>query len=113
MSFQNVEDLLRYLENNFTNWTSENEKIDNFIQEMQLNIKDCHDVVFEWIPYDQFIKIEETSKYNSITICSAIWKDGPLYYHFEKEYTRDSNKKVALKYLQNSQNNIELIINEV
>jgi hypothetical protein len=45
---------------------------------------------------------------------SAIWKDGPLYYNFNKnEYTRDSNKKVTLKCLQNSQNTTELLINEV
>ncbi|GBC42510.2 kinase-like domain-containing protein [Rhizophagus irregularis DAOM 181602=DAOM 197198] len=32
-------------------WTSGNEKIDDFIQEMQLKINNENDVVFEWIPY--------------------------------------------------------------
>jgi hypothetical protein len=99
------------VQKNFT-WLSGNEKIDNFIQEMQFDIKNYDDVVFEWIPYNQLNEIKETGKYNSKTIYLAIWKDGPLHYRFGK-YTRDSNKKVALKYLQNSQNNIELLINEV
>ena len=32
---------------NFTNWTSGNGKIDNIIQEMQLKIDSCHDILFE------------------------------------------------------------------
>jgi hypothetical protein len=44
---------------------------------------------------------------------SAMWKDGPLYYHYGK-YTRISNEGVALKCLHNSQDiMIEFVINEV
>src|ERR1700722_9973110 len=50
---------IKYLKDNFTNWTSGNEKVDNFIQEMQLKINKPADIVFEWIPYDQFYDIEE------------------------------------------------------
>ena len=35
---------------NFINWTSENEKIDRFIQEMQSKFNDYDDKIFEWIP---------------------------------------------------------------
>src|SRR6266498_2565562 len=42
------------LKKNFTNWTSENERIDNLIQEMQLEINEIDDMVFEWIPYNEF-----------------------------------------------------------
>jgi hypothetical protein len=84
---------------------------------MQLNnIKDYNNnnIVFEWIPYNQFNEIKGIGKNNFITMYSAIWKDGPLYYDYnKKEYTRNSNKEVALKYLKNSQNSIKLIINEV
>jgi hypothetical protein len=101
------------VQNNFT-WPNGNGIIDDFIQEMQLNIKNHYDVIFEWIPYDQFNEIKEMGKNSSITVHSAIWKDGPLYYNDEKkEYIRDSNKIVTLKCLQNSQNTIEIIINEV
>jgi hypothetical protein len=73
-----------------------------------------NNTIFEWIPYDQFSEINELSKNNSIKVYSAIWKDGPLYYNIKyKKYTRELNKKVALKCLKNSQNNIEFLINEV
>jgi hypothetical protein len=92
---------MNILKNNFTNWTSGNEKIDNFIQEMQLKIDDYNDIVFEWIPYNQFNEIKEIGKNDHITIYSAIWKNGLLY------------KEVALKYLHNLQNSVESLINEV
>ena len=90
-------------------WPSGNEKIDDFIQEMQLK---SSNYVFEWIPYSQFNKIKETGKNNLTTVYSAIWKDGPLIYKNDK-YTRDSNEKVALKCLHNSQYPIKFLIDEV
>jgi hypothetical protein len=96
------------------NWTSGNEKIDEFIQEKQLIIKDHNDVVFEWIPYNQFNEIKETGRNDLITVYSAIWKDGPLQYlGYTNKYIRDSNKEVALKCLHNSTNPIEFVINVV
>ena len=41
----------------FTKWTSENEKIDDLIQEIQLKINDYNDIIFEWIPYKYYIII--------------------------------------------------------
>src|SRR5215213_8808427 len=78
------------LKGNFTNWTSGNEKIDVFIQEMQLKIYNRSNIVFEWIPYDQFSDIKEIGKGGFATVYSAIWKDGPLRYseNYEK-YTRN------------------------
>jgi hypothetical protein len=96
------------LRKNFTNCTSRNEKIDNFIQEKQLGNNDPSNILFEWILYDQFFDIEKVNKNESSTIYSAKWKNGPLYYH-----TRSSpNKIVALKYLRNKQN-IDEFLNEV
>src|SRR5947207_11693363 len=96
------------VQKNFT-WLSGNEKIDNFIQEMQLNINSHNDIVLEWIPYNYF---NEIKKINSITIYSAIWKDGPLYWNEQsKKYTRDSNKEVALNCLSSSKNLIEFVLN--
>jgi hypothetical protein len=102
---------------NFINWTSGNETIDNFIQEKQLKIK-CYtnNAVFEWVPYNQFNEIEKTGRNNLITVYSAVWKDGPFYkkdMQYNISYTRDSNKKVALKCLHNSKNPVEFVINEV
>ena len=94
---------------------SANEKIDDFIQEMHLKINSYDDIVFEWIPYSsQFNKIKEIGKGGFATIYTAIWKDGPLYYsNMYKNYARDYNQKVVLKYLHNSQNRIEFLIDEV
>uniref|UniRef100_U9TNL2 Protein kinase domain-containing protein n=1 Tax=Rhizophagus irregularis (strain DAOM 181602 / DAOM 197198 / MUCL 43194) TaxID=747089 RepID=U9TNL2_RHIID len=108
--------ILRYLKTNFTNWTSGNKKIDDFIQKGQLEIKNYYDdIVLEWIPYNQFNEIKETGKNSLITVYSAKWKDGPLYkkYNWSGNYTRDSNKKVALKCLHNSQESIDSLINEI
>ncbi|CAB5356989.1 unnamed protein product [Rhizophagus irregularis] len=47
------------------------------------------------------------------TLYSATWINGPLYYGYKyRNYTRDSNKVVVLKYLRNSQNSIKSLINE-
>ncbi len=96
-------------------YCSGNIKIDKFIQEMQLKINSKNDIVFEWISYNQFDYIKEISKGDFATIHSATWKDGPLYYNYaHNEYTRKSNKKVSLKFLnQKSQNITEEFLNEV
>ena len=92
---------------NMTTWISGNEKIDDFIQEMQLKIDSFDDIVFEWIPYNQFDNIKEICEYEFITIYSAIWKYGSLYYDSDRtEYTKkqfDKNKNVTLKFFCNSQ----------
>ena len=102
------------LKENFENWTSGNEKIDNFIQERQLNINYCDDTIFEWIPYNQFYNLKETEKDGFATVLSAIWKDGSLYYDMnEKKYKRNQNIKVVLKCLYITQNITDEFLNEV
>ncbi|CAB5351855.1 unnamed protein product [Rhizophagus irregularis] len=104
---------LKHLKNKLKNWTSGNEKIDNFIRERQLKVVDHDFIVFEWIPYSQFSEIKEISKSSSMTVYSAIWGDGPLHKSKrDKHYTRISNKKVALECLHNSQNPIDSLINK-
>jgi hypothetical protein len=81
---------------------------------MQLKIDGHNNIVFEWIPYNQFNEIKEIEKNEHIALYSAIWKDGPLYYNsYYNKYIRNSNNKVALKYLHNLQNTVESLINEV
>src|SRR5204863_147845 len=68
-------------------YCSRNKQIDNFIQEMQLKRSPHNDIVFGWIPYNQFDDIKEINKGDFATIHSAIWKDGPLlYYDRDMEY---------------------------
>ena len=66
------------LKGNFTNWTSGNEKIDELIQEMQLNINKYNDIIFEWIPYNQFSDIKEIGRGGFATVYSVTWKDGMM-----------------------------------
>ncbi|PKK63425.1 hypothetical protein RhiirC2_140264, partial [Rhizophagus irregularis] len=100
---------INYLKRNFTNWTSENKQIDDFIQKEQLQIENPWNIIFEWIPYSQFISIEKIENIGAI----AIWKDGPLIYNAKSnKYERNFNKKVALKYLYDSQN-IPQFLNKV
>ncbi|PKK80506.1 hypothetical protein RhiirC2_33728 [Rhizophagus irregularis] len=102
---------INHLKDNFTNWTSGNEKIDSLIQKNQLKINEYKDTIFEWISYNKFIKINEIGKGGFYT---AIWKDGPLYYSISnKKYKRKLNEEVLLKYLYGSQNINNKILNEV
>ncbi|CAB5371083.1 unnamed protein product [Rhizophagus irregularis] len=63
-----------------TNWTSGNEKIDDLIKEMQLKINKPNDIVFEWIPYNQFSNIEEIGDGGFSKVYFAIWGVGLLHY---------------------------------
>ncbi|CAB5380279.1 unnamed protein product [Rhizophagus irregularis] len=100
------------LKQNFVNWTSKNERIDNFIQKMQLKISNYDDIIVEWIPYNQLNSIKEIGKGGFATVYFAIWKDGPLKYEMELKRTTP-NKEVALKCLHNSQNITNEFLNEV
>ncbi|UZO13505.1 uncharacterized protein OCT59_005003 [Rhizophagus irregularis] len=63
---------------------------------------------FEWISCNQLKDIKEICRDDFIVLYSAIWMDGPLKYdtYYKKECKRVPNKKVDLKYLYNSPNNI-------
>ncbi|CAB4431916.1 unnamed protein product [Rhizophagus irregularis] len=103
------------LRNNFKNWTSGNEKIDELIQEMQLKIDHFRDKMVEWIPYNQFKDIKEIGRDDFTALYSAIWIDAPLQYDDDdKEWTRKPTSiGVSLKCLYNSQNNTNEFLNEV
>ena len=91
-----------------------NKKIDNLIREIQSKINSYDDIVFEWIPYNQLDSIKEISKGDFATVYSAVWKDGPLHYNYDKnEYIRKSDKKITLKCIHNSQNITDEFLNEV
>ncbi len=79
---------------------------------MQLKINDHKDIIFEWIPYNQFDGIKEIGKGGFSTVYLTKWKDGPLYWN-KMEYVRDLNKPVALKCLHNSKSITNEFLNEV
>jgi hypothetical protein len=105
---------IRDLKNNFTNWTSGNKIIDNFIQEMQLSINTYYEKVLEWIPYDQFKDIREINKGDPGTEYSATWEVGSLFYDDnEMKWTRVPDEYVTLKVLRNSENTINKFLDKV
>jgi hypothetical protein len=94
----------------------DNKKINDLIQEMKLSIdynSSYNEMIFEWIPYDQFDDIKEIGKGGFSTVYSAIWKDGLLYYDILSKWKRIQNTKVALKCLHNSHDSLNEFINEV
>ena len=87
-------------------YCSGNKKIDNIIQEMQLKIDNQTDLIYEWIPYNQFNDITERGKHIFATVYSAKWKDGPLEYNTNtKKYESNPNHEALalIIYLHDSQ----------
>jgi hypothetical protein len=91
------------------NW-SENEKINDFVQEMlymRLDYYNYYGHVFEWIPYNHLNCAKEIERGAFTTVYSAIWNDGPLKYDKnKKEWKRISDYKVALKSLHGLYNGL-------
>jgi hypothetical protein len=107
--FISLSDGKKIIEENFINWTSGNEKIDNFIREKQLKYRE-YDFdtapVFEWVPYNEFINIKEIGDNCLI----ALWNKGPLFYDkYNSSWYRKSYEKVVLRFLYNSQNADEFL----
>ena len=97
---------------NFTNQTSNNEKIDDFIQEMQLKFDFIFSFsLFQWIPYDDFCNIKEIRKSDFDTIYLAIWGKGLSKYNYKNNSLNITY--VTLKHIHNSQNMIDEFLNKV
>ncbi|GES95364.1 kinase-like domain-containing protein [Rhizophagus clarus] len=97
---------MEYLKDDITNRTSGNEKLDGLIQKYQLKYGG-DGTVFEWISYNEFVDVKEIRKGD---FAIAIWTDGSLYYSIpNRKFKRKSNKKVLLKYLNNSRNNDDFL----
>ncbi|UZO11916.1 uncharacterized protein OCT59_003469 [Rhizophagus irregularis] len=88
------------LKNNFfTNCTSDDDTINTLIQGIQLEIDEPDDMIFEWIPYNQFNDIKEIGEEGFDKVYLTIWKDGPLNYNKNKnEYIRNNNNKKDKMY---------------
>ncbi|GES91831.1 kinase-like domain-containing protein [Rhizophagus clarus] len=108
--------IIKDLEKKIKDWTSGNEELDNLIREMQLKVNSNDDIIFEWVPYNQFDNIEEIDKGGFATVYFAQWKNGPLSFvlYNTKNYVRQQpNMTVALKRLHDSQNITDKFLNEV
>jgi hypothetical protein len=103
-----------YFQQNFKNWTSGNNDIDNFIQSTQLaahnNVLDA----LEWIPYKRFHNIYIAK--SEFEMYKANWIDGNISFwdYYNQNWIRNkSNIFVVLKIL-NTLSSITLeLINKV
>ncbi len=87
----------------FSNWISENEFIDKFIQESQLNAKYTYQLL-EWISYNRLKNIEYLDEGGFGIIYKAIWLDGRIKYwnDNERKYIRENDMIVSLKRFKKS-----------
>ncbi|CAB4438013.1 unnamed protein product [Rhizophagus irregularis] len=102
---------------NFKNWTSGNNDIDKFIQDNQLS-SNFYDQVLEWIPYNKLYDIEYIAKGGFGKVYIAKWIDGYIndWDNINENWERrhhTSDKFVALKSLNNSENVTLEFINEI
>ncbi|GES76386.1 kinase-like domain-containing protein [Rhizophagus clarus] len=99
---------------NFENWTSGNEDIDEFIQHSQLNAV-YYTKLLEWIPYKNFEDVTYITRGGYGKIYSARWPEGNIYSwnNESKNWERKRLKKVALKSLDDSLCTSAEFLNEI
>ncbi|GES73389.1 kinase-like domain-containing protein [Rhizophagus clarus] len=82
----------RRLQQNFNNWTSGNNDVDKFIQNIQLSARNKYQLL-EWIPYDRFSKVKYVAKGEFGKIYKAIWNHHGLISHWD--VCKSQWKKIA------------------
>lgn len=106
---------IKYLQQDFDKWTSENEDIDELIKNSQLKASSTNGII-EWIPYNKFTNIKYVATGGFAKVYSANWIDGYIRgWDLEtKNWKRKKQKKVALKELNDSSKDISKgFLNEV
>jgi len=103
------------LQEGFSNWTSGNPKIDEFIQKYQLEATDA-DKVLEWVSYDKFAEIEYLAEGGFGKVYKAKWIEGNILYwnNYSKQWQREkdnskNHREVVLKSLNNSSTNTNFL----
>ncbi|RIA81890.1 kinase-like domain-containing protein [Glomus cerebriforme] len=91
-----------YLKTKFSDWTSENNDIDNLIQKCQMESFIPYKII-EWVPYENFQNINYLTRGCYSEIYSADWIDGSYneWNSKEKQLKRLGTHEVILKKLGN------------
>ena len=98
---------------NFKNGTSGNKDIDELIQYSQLNALH-YTKCLEWIPFENFQNVTYNTRGGFGKIYSAKWPEGRIcYWDIENQKWHKSDRKVALKSLDNSSEISTEFLNEV
>src|SRR5207248_5088677 len=66
-----------HLQSLFNTWTSENKIIDDFIHQCQI-LSSLPKLILEWIPFNQFIKVEKLTEGGFSSIYTATWTRGHI-----------------------------------
>ncbi|CAG8459910.1 34208_t:CDS:2 [Gigaspora margarita] len=83
----------------FENWTSENEAIDNFIKDTQLNAMSS-DQVLEWVLFEKEIfGVEFLAEGGYGSVYNAKWRSGHIKYYDDKteKWRRSGETEIILK----------------
>jgi hypothetical protein len=104
-----------HFQQDFGNWTSDNDDIDKFIQHTQLSAHKTNEIpnALEWIPYDKFYNIKCVAENK---VYRADWIDGGISYWNDRNQNwvrENQNIFVFLKRLNNSKNITLEFMNEV
>ncbi|RHZ70584.1 hypothetical protein Glove_269g64 [Diversispora epigaea] len=101
-------------QNNFKNWTSNNTKIDDFIQKLQL-VADRPYKVIEWIPFNRLRLVKYMTKGGFGSVFSAIWQDGQIrgWDINDQKWIRVGIQSVALKTINNPMDPISDLLKEI
>src|SRR6185295_11086772 len=67
-----------YFRDNFAHWTSGDSRIDELIQNSQLNANSGGFQLIEWIEYTNLENIEFVAHGGFGSVYKAVWKDGPI-----------------------------------
>ena len=89
-----------YFRDNFAHWTSGDSRIDELIQNSQINANHERKVI-EWIEYTNLENIEFVAHGGFGSVYKAVWKDGPIDTREFLNNQRRSNKEVAVKKFRN------------
>ncbi|RIA89120.1 kinase-like domain-containing protein [Glomus cerebriforme] len=95
----------KYLENEYSKWSSENDEIDKWILEFQTSFVRT-DFILEWIPYNNLQDIQYISEGGSYFKIKAIWAEGRYTsWNFDlHELNRFGPHAVTLKHVNNKNN---------
>ncbi|GBC35510.2 kinase-like domain-containing protein [Rhizophagus irregularis DAOM 181602=DAOM 197198] len=102
-----------HFQQNFKNWASGNEVVDEFIKKTQLEANNNIEFL-EWIEYARFKNIKYLGKGGFSTIYKAFWKDGYIRcWDSENNKWYRSKIYVALKCLNDSKDITAEFLNEI
>jgi hypothetical protein len=103
-----------YLKDNFSNWTSGNNDIDNLIKNCQMQTFMPSSII-EWIPYDNLQNIKYLTRGGFSEIFTAEWIDGGYEEWDSKEHKliRFGCHYVILKELENVESTSQSWLEEV